>query len=165
MLDYLHIYGNNTLSGSINSDSETQYEEPELYCSDFKIVEGNYDPLTTLYIILTEDDLPECFTYYICSRFQPDEHLDSISKIVRDFTLIDSGDKKDQVYVYYRQITKEELLKLREKFLKDNFPDTTGILDFTNALACKYLDTDEYYQDTLFKYVLDLDSNVEVDDE
>ncbi len=166
LLKYIKIYGNNNVIGTIDSDPENQHGELNLCYSDTSLISENIvnyaGYMNTVCIILTEDDLPACFSYYLCNLSQPNQQLDNLSYIKRKFDPEALGKNKDKPYAYYRQVTKEEFLKLREKFLEDNFPDAAGIIYFANILAHKYLNEDNHCQTIEGKYYLNLGTKMRV---
>lgn len=147
----LYIYGSNNGSATINTD----FEEPEeeYFYSDYNVV-GDASPVTTLYIILDEDDIPSRLKLFMVWLQEPYKYLDNISCVTKEYN------SNLKMWGYYKNVTKEEFLKIRENFLNENYPDRSVSTNDFDVWARTYLDNVAENQE-----ILNLDIKMEVVDE
>lgn len=150
----LHIYVDNGGSASLNLEPE--YPEEELFYYDYNVV-GDAFPVNTLYVILTEDDLPKQIKTFLWGAEEPDEACEKLPGVVREF------DEKSGYYNYYRILSKEQFLKIRENFIEENCPERAVNYNDFNNWARQSLETD--YPKEEDQYILNLETELEIVDE
>ena len=155
----LHIYGDNSGSASLNIDFrrsldiDSKGSEADYFYYDYNVV-GDAFPSNTIYIILTDEDIPASVTTFVVGFKEPDKHLDNVSNIFRKY------DDNSKYWEYYRIVSKEKFLQIREDFLNENFPDRSVSTRYFDNWARKCLD-----EDTENQYILNLDTKMEIIDE
>ena len=154
LINNLHIYVDSKSSASLILDPE--YPDEELFFYDYHIV-GDTSPENTLYIILTEDDLPEQIKTFLCGLQEPDNTYEKLQGVVKEF------DEKSGWYNCYRILSKEQFLNIREKFIRENCPEQSIITDYYNNRDRQYLD--DYYPGEDDQYILNMDTEIEVNNE